>query len=39
MGCGNIIEGKLECPFHGFLYNKEGKVELIPANGKKKPVS
>lgn len=38
MGCGNIIDGKLECPFHGFLYNNEGKVELIPANGKKKPV-
>jgi phenylpropionate dioxygenase-like ring-hydroxylating dioxygenase large terminal subunit len=37
LGCGKIIEGKLECPFHGFLYDKTGKVEVIPANGKSKP--
>lgn len=34
LSCGKIINGELECPFHGFLYNKAGKVTLIPANGK-----
>ena len=34
LGCGKIINGKLECPFHGFLYDESGKVELIPAIGK-----
>lgn len=32
LGC--IKEDKLECPFHGFLYDSSGKVTLIPANGK-----
>ena len=36
--CGKIIEGKLECPFHGFIYDKSGKVTVIPANGKNKLV-
>lgn len=38
LGCGKSVEGKLECPFHGFLYDHSGKVVLIPANGRKKPV-
>jgi phenylpropionate dioxygenase-like ring-hydroxylating dioxygenase large terminal subunit len=33
---GKIIRGKLECPFHGFLYDEKGKVRIIPANGKNK---
>jgi phenylpropionate dioxygenase-like ring-hydroxylating dioxygenase large terminal subunit len=33
---GKIIRGKLECPFHGFIYDKKGKVRIIPANGKNK---
>ncbi len=37
LSCGKIIDGKLECPFHGFLYDKNGKVQMIPANGKNKP--
>jgi len=36
LACGKIIQGKLECPFHGFVYNPSGKVDLIPANGKNK---
>lgn len=31
---GCVKEGEIECPFHGFLYNGEGKVTRIPANGK-----
>ncbi|MCX6246410.1 MAG: aromatic ring-hydroxylating dioxygenase subunit alpha [Bacteroidetes bacterium] len=37
LSCGKIINGKLECPFHGFIYDKSGKVLMIPANGKNKP--
>ena len=38
LSCGRILEGKLECPFHGFIYDASGKVTLIPANGKHRPV-
>ncbi len=37
LGCGKTINGKLECPFHGFLFDKTGKVTMIPANGKNTP--
>ena len=32
---GHIIDGKIECPFHGFQYDGSGKCTIIPANGKK----
>ncbi len=35
---GKIVEGHLQCPFHGFAYDASGAVTLIPANGKKAPV-
>jgi phenylpropionate dioxygenase-like ring-hydroxylating dioxygenase large terminal subunit len=35
---GKVCSGNLECPFHGFIFDKTGKVKLIPANGKNKPV-
>ncbi len=38
LSCGKIVNGELECPFHGFVYDKTGKINLIPANGKLKPV-
>jgi phenylpropionate dioxygenase-like ring-hydroxylating dioxygenase large terminal subunit len=38
LSCGKIIDGKLECPFHGFRYDKSGKVQLIPAIGKNSKV-
>jgi phenylpropionate dioxygenase-like ring-hydroxylating dioxygenase large terminal subunit len=38
LACGKIIGGNLECPFHGFIYDRLGKITLIPANGKIKPV-
>jgi phenylpropionate dioxygenase-like ring-hydroxylating dioxygenase large terminal subunit len=34
LSCGKIINGQLECPFHGFRFNGDGKVTSIPANGK-----
>lgn len=35
---GAVVEGCLQCPFHGFLYDATGKVVRIPANGKHAPV-
>jgi len=34
LSCGKWVDGKVECPFHGFLFDGQGKVKLIPANGK-----
>ena len=34
LGCGRLVEGTLECPFHGFRFDKHGKVTLIPALGR-----
>jgi phenylpropionate dioxygenase-like ring-hydroxylating dioxygenase large terminal subunit len=38
LSCGRVINGSLECPFHGFIYNGSGNVTSIPANGKNNPV-
>jgi phenylpropionate dioxygenase-like ring-hydroxylating dioxygenase large terminal subunit len=38
LSCGKIDGGKLQCPFHGFVFNSDGKVLTIPANGKNKIV-
>lgn len=38
LSCGKIVDGKMECPFHGFLYDNNGKVITIPANGKNSTV-
>jgi phenylpropionate dioxygenase-like ring-hydroxylating dioxygenase large terminal subunit len=37
LSCGKVVNGNLECPFHGFVYDKTGKVRIIPANGKNTP--
>ena len=34
LSCGKIINGKLACPFHGFVYDSSGSIVTIPANGK-----
>jgi phenylpropionate dioxygenase-like ring-hydroxylating dioxygenase large terminal subunit len=34
LSCGKVVNGMLECPFHGFLYDQAGKVKVIPAIGK-----
>jgi phenylpropionate dioxygenase-like ring-hydroxylating dioxygenase large terminal subunit len=33
LSCGKLVNGRLQCPFHGFEFDKSGKVQLIPANG------
>jgi phenylpropionate dioxygenase-like ring-hydroxylating dioxygenase large terminal subunit len=35
---GQVINGRLQCPFHGFEYDASGRVKRIPANGKNTPV-
>jgi phenylpropionate dioxygenase-like ring-hydroxylating dioxygenase large terminal subunit len=35
---GQIHEGRLQCPFHGFEYDATGQVVVIPALGRNQPV-
>ncbi len=35
---GKIVDNHAQCPFHGFEYDKKGKVQIIPANGRIKSV-
>lgn len=35
---GRLIQGEVQCPFHGFRYDGSGRVTLIPANGKVSPI-
>lgn len=32
LSAGTIKEGKLTCPYHGWVYNSQGQVESIPAH-------
>lgn len=36
---GEIIDNKIQCPFHGFQYKSNGKVDYIPANGRNAKVA
>ncbi len=38
LGCGKVHGDNIECPFHGFQYDGNGRVCVIPANGKNEPV-
>jgi phenylpropionate dioxygenase-like ring-hydroxylating dioxygenase large terminal subunit len=38
LSCGKLIDGNIECPFHGFRFGSDGKVNRIPANGRGKAV-
>lgn len=38
LGAGEVHGNHVECPFHGFQYDKTGQVKIIPANGKNAPV-
>jgi phenylpropionate dioxygenase-like ring-hydroxylating dioxygenase large terminal subunit len=31
---GQVVDGHLQCPFHGFEYDPSGRCVLIPANGR-----
>ena len=34
LSVGKVLDGHLQCPFHGFEYDASGKCTLIPANGR-----
>lgn len=33
LSLGKIVDGNIECPFHGFQFNSNGECALVPANG------
>ncbi len=35
---GQIVNDRIQCPFHGFQYDATGRCRVIPANGKNTPV-
>ena len=38
LGGGRVVNDRIECPFHGFQFDKSGKAQFIPAQGGLKPV-
>ncbi len=34
LSIGKVVDGRLQCPFHGFEYDGNGRVKLIPALGR-----
>jgi len=34
LSVGKVLDGHLQCPFHGFEFDASGKCTLIPANGR-----
>jgi phenylpropionate dioxygenase-like ring-hydroxylating dioxygenase large terminal subunit len=38
LSLGKIKDDHLQCPFHGFEYDRDGACKLIPANGRATPV-
>ena len=36
---GKIVDDNIECPFHGFQYDNDGKVKKIPANGREAKIA
>lgn len=39
LSSGKLVGDHVECPFHGFRYDKSGRVKLIPANGEKAKIA
>lgn len=35
---GHVVNGHIQCPFHGFEYDVSGRAVFIPANGRNGPV-
>lgn len=34
LSCGKVNQGKIQCAYHGWIYNETGKVTAIPSEGK-----
>ncbi len=39
LGAGHIVEGALECPFHGFLWDASGRCVRVPCEGRDAVIS
>jgi phenylpropionate dioxygenase-like ring-hydroxylating dioxygenase large terminal subunit len=40
LSCGTVHQGKIQCPYHGWVYDHTGKVVAVPSEGKDfKPLS
>jgi phenylpropionate dioxygenase-like ring-hydroxylating dioxygenase large terminal subunit len=35
---GSVVDGQIQCPFHGFQYDGQGQCCLAPSNGKNAPM-
>jgi len=38
LSAGKVIDGMIQCPFHGLEYDEIGQCQLIPANGRNQRV-
>ena len=38
LGCGHVVNGNLQCPWHGWEYDGEGKCVRIPAQHETVPI-
>jgi phenylpropionate dioxygenase-like ring-hydroxylating dioxygenase large terminal subunit len=34
LSLGRVVNGRIQCPFHGFEFDGDGACQLIPANGR-----
>lgn len=40
LSCGTVRQGKIQCPYHGWVYDNSGKIMAVPSEGKDfKPLS
>lgn len=37
LSSGKIVDGNIQCTYHGFQYDSQGACQLIPANGRNGP--
>lgn len=37
LSAGRVCAGRLQCPYHGWAYGREGQVEQVPALGEQAP--
>lgn len=38
LSAGKLLHDHVQCPFHGFEYDRSGRCVLVPANGRNTPV-
>jgi phenylpropionate dioxygenase-like ring-hydroxylating dioxygenase large terminal subunit len=38
LSAGRVVQGCIECPYHGLQFDSEGHCQRIPANGEQAPI-